>query len=217
MKFFADTAQIDEIKSLQKKGFLDGVTTNPSLIMKSGRDISKTIAEICSITTGPVSAEVVAHDVDDMIAEGLHLAGIAENVVVKVPLTENGLEACRHFRSREIAVNVTLCFSVSQALLAAKAGATYISPFVGRLDDTNIAGIELIRDIRKLYDNYGFETKILAASVRTVNHISEAGLAGSDYATLPPALFGKLFHHPLTKAGLAQFDADWRASGGRIL
>lgn len=217
MKFFVDTAVIEDIRDLNDYGLLDGVTTNPSLIAKSGRDFKEVIAEICSVVDGPVSAEVAAMDFAGMVAEGEHLAAIAPNVVIKLPLTLDGLKACRHFTAKGIKTNVTLCFSANQALLAAKAGATYISPFVGRLDDINIDGMDLIRDIRDIYDNYGFETEILAASVRTPNHVRDAALAGADVATIPPAVIKGLAKHVLTDKGLEQFAKDWAATGQTIL
>ncbi len=217
MEFFVDTADIDDIRELNTYGLLDGVTTNPSLIAKSGRDFKEMIAEICAIVPGPVSAEVAATDYEGMVAEGEHLAKIAKNVTVKLPLTLPGLRACRHFAGEGIRTNVTLCFSANQALLAAKAGATYVSPFLGRLDDINIDGMELIRDIRQIYDNYDFETKILSASIRTPNHVRQAALAGSDTATMPPAVIRALATHPLTDKGLAQFVADWAGTGQSIL
>lgn len=217
MKFFADTAVVSEIKELNDYGLLDGVTTNPSLIAKSGRDFKEVIAEICSFVDGPVSAEVAAMDYDGMIAEGDHLAKIADNVVIKLPLTLDGLKACRYFAAKGIKTNVTLCFTANQALLAAKAGATYISPFIGRLDDININGMELIEDIRTIFDNYGFETEILAASVRTANHVKEAALAGADVATVPASVIKSLANHVLTDKGLDQFAKDWAATGQKIL
>lgn len=217
MKFFVDTAEVNEIADLLSTGLLDGVTTNPSLVAKSGRDFKEVIAEICGMTDTPVSAEVAALDVDGMIAEGEHLAKIASNVVVKLPLTMVGLKACAHFNRNGIKTNVTLCFSPNQALLAAKAGATYVSPFIGRLDDINLDGSELIRDIRTIYDNYDMETEIIAASIRTPNHVTEAALAGSDIATVPPGVIKSLAAHPLTTSGVAQFTKDWAATGQSIL
>ena len=217
MKFFVDTAVLAEIEELNAYGLLDGVTTNPSLIAKSGRNFLEVIAEICRVVDGPVSAEVAAMDHAGMIAEGERLAGIADNVVVKLPLTLEGLKACRHFARAGIRTNVTLCFSANQALLAAKAGATYVSPFVGRLDDTNIDGMELIRDIRQIYDNYAFETEILAASIRSANHVREAALAGADVATIPAPVIRGLAAHVLTDRGLEQFAKDWAATGQSIL
>ena len=217
MKFFVDTAEIDDIKALNDLGMVDGVTTNPSLIMKSGRDILEVTKEICSIVDGPVSAEVVSLEAEDMIAEGRKLAKIADNIAVKVPLTWAGLQACKTLSGEGKMVNVTLCFSANQALLAAKAGATFISPFIGRLDDINLDGMELIADIREIYDNYGFETEILAASARTVNHISDCAKIGADVVTAPPGVIRKLADHPLTKAGLDAFMADWAKTGQKIL
>lgn len=217
MKFFVDTAVVADIKELNDYGLLDGVTTNPSLIAKSGRDFKEVIAEICSFVDGPVSAEVAAMDYDGMVAEGDHLAQIADNVVIKLPLTLDGLKACRYFSNKGIKTNVTLCFSANQALLAAKAGATYISPFVGRLDDINIDGMDLIRDIREIYDNYGFATEILAASIRTANHVKDAALAGADVSTIPPSVIKSLANHVLTDKGLEQFAKDWAATGQKIL
>ncbi|MBN9362784.1 MULTISPECIES: fructose-6-phosphate aldolase [unclassified Devosia] len=216
MKFFADTAEVREIESLYDTGLLDGVTTNPSLIAKSGRDFKEVIGEICSIIPGPVSAEVAATEYDEMIAEGRVLAKVAANVVVKVPLTVDGLKATKTFSAEGIKTNVTLCFSPSQALLAAKVGATYVSPFIGRLDDININGMQLICDIRRIYDNYAFSTEILAASIRTANHITEAALAGADVATIPAAVIFKLADHPLTRSGLEVFVKDWKATGQSI-
>ncbi len=217
MKFFVDTAEIADIRELNDYGLLDGVSTNPSLISNSGRDFKEVIAEICSVVDGPVSAEVAAMDYDGMVAEGEHLARIAPNVVIKLPLTLEGLKACRHFTGKGIKTNVTLCFSPNQALLAAKAGATYISPFLGRLDDISLDGMELIRDIRQIYDNYDFETQILAASVRSANHVKEAALAGADVATVPAAVIKGLAKHVLTDKGLEQFAKDWAATGQTIL
>ncbi|MDB0059933.1 fructose-6-phosphate aldolase [Planktomarina sp.] len=217
MKFFVDTAEIDEIAELNDLGMVDGVTTNPSLIMKSGRDIIEVTKEICDLVSGPVSAEVVATQANEMIAEGRKLAEIAENIAVKLPLTWNGLKACKVLSSEGKMVNVTLCFSVNQALLAAKAGATFISPFIGRLDDLNIDGMELIADIRQVYDNYGYETQILAASIRTVNHVTQSALIGADVITAPPKVIKSLVNHPLTDQGLAQFMSDWAKTGQNIL
>ncbi|HTN97898.1 MAG TPA: fructose-6-phosphate aldolase [Nordella sp.] len=216
MKFFADTAEINEIKELAATGLLDGVTTNPTLIAKSGRDFKEVIAEICAAVEGPVSAEVTALDADSMVAEGKKLAKIAKNVAVKVPLTLDGLKACRTLSQAGTMVNVTLCFSANQALLAAKCGATFISPFIGRLDDINIDGMELIREIRQIYDNYDFGTEILAASIRTANHVKEAALIGADVATVPPAVLKGLIKHPLTDKGIESFLADWKKTGQAI-
>lgn len=218
MKFFVDTADLNEIKELAATGLLDGVTTNPSLIAKSGGDFKSTIREICAIVPGPVSAEVAATDYDGMLAEGRELARIAKNVTIKVPLTMDGLKACRALTSEGTLVNVTLCFSANQALLAAKAGATFISPFIGRLDDIGLDGMALIREIRQIYDNYqNFSTDILAASIRTVNHVKEAALIGADVATVPPAILKALVKHPLTDKGLEQFLADWAKTGQTII
>ncbi len=217
MKFFVDTAEIKDIKELYETGLLDGVTTNPSLIAKSGRDFKEVIAEICALVPGPVSAEVASLEYDGMIAEGEHLAKIASNVVIKLPLTMNGLKATKYFFDKGVKTNVTLCFSANQALLAAKVGATYISPFLGRLDDINLDGVELIENIRQIYDNYGFETQILSASIRSVNHVTQVALAGSDVATIPPSVIRKLAEHPLTNAGIEGFLKDWKATGQSIL
>ncbi|MCI4645241.1 MAG: fructose-6-phosphate aldolase [Hyphomonadaceae bacterium] len=213
MKFFIDTADITAIRELYATGLCDGVTTNPSLIKKSGRDFKEVIAEICEIVDGPVSAEVIATETEVMLAEGRALAKIADNVVIKLPLTMDGLKACKTFSDEGIETNVTLCFSANQALLAAKCGATYISPFIGRLDDIHVEGMELIREIRMIYDNYGFDTQILAASVRGPLHVKEAALAGSDVMTAPPAVIAGLASHPLTEKGLAAFLADAKAAG----
>jgi transaldolase len=215
MKFFADTAEVSELRTLAALGLLDGVTTNPSLIAKSGRKHHEVIAEICAVTAGPVSAEAIATDAAGMITEGKVLAAIAPHVVVKVPLTEDGLTACRAFGAMGIKVNVTLCFSLVQAVVAAKAGATYISPFVGRLDDINLDGMQLIRDIRATYDMQRYTTHILAASMRSANHIGEAARAGADAVTAPAAVLRGLARHPLTDAGLARFMADWAAAQAR--
>lgn len=217
MKFFVDTAEIKDIKELYETGLLDGVTTNPSLIAKSGRDFKEVVKEICSIVPGPVSAEVASLEYDGMIAEGTVLAALADNVVVKLPLTLNGLKATKTFKERGIKTNVTLCFSANQALLAAKAGATYISPFLGRLDDINLDGVELIENIRVIYDNYAFDTEILAASIRSPNHVTQVALAGADVATIPPAVIRKLADHPLTNAGIDGFLKDWKATGQSIV
>jgi transaldolase len=217
MKFFVDTAEIKDIKELYETGLLDGVTTNPSLIAKSGRDFKEVVKEICSIVPGPVSAEVASLEYDGMIAEGTVLAALADNVVVKLPLTLAGLKATKTFKERGIKTNVTLCFSANQALLAAKAGATYISPFLGRLDDINLDGVELIENIRVIYDNYAFDTEILAASIRSPNHVTQVALAGADVATIPPAVIRKLADHPLTNAGIDGFLKDWKATGQSIV
>ena len=217
MKFFVDTAEIDAIAELNDLGMVDGVTTNPSLILKSGRDILEVTKEICDLVDGPVSAEVVALESDAMIAEGRKLAEIADNITVKLPLTWDGLKACKVLSGEGKMVNVTLCFSANQALLAAKAGATFISPFIGRLDDIHIDGMELIEDIRTIYDNFGFETEILAASIRSVAHITQSALIGADVITAPPEVIKKLANHPLTNAGLDQFMKDWAKTGQKIL
>ncbi|WP_299929403.1 fructose-6-phosphate aldolase [uncultured Pelagimonas sp.] len=217
MKFFVDTAEVDAIAELNALGMVDGVTTNPSLIAKSGRDILEVTKEICDMVDGPVSAEVVALDADAMIAEGRKLAEIAENIAVKVPLTWDGLKACKVLSDEGKMVNVTLCFSANQALLAAKAGATFISPFIGRLDDINIDGLELIEDIRTIYDNYGFDTQILAASIRTANHMSECAKIGADVATAPPAVIKAMANHVLTDKGLAGFLADIEKASIKIV
>jgi transaldolase len=217
MKFFVDTADTQAIAELNDLGMVDGVTTNPSLILKSGRDILEVTKEICGIVDGPVSAEVVALKADAMIAEGRKLADIAPNITVKLPLTWDGLKACKVLSGEGKMVNVTLCFSANQALLAAKAGATFISPFIGRLDDINLDGMELIEDIRTIYDNYGFETQILAASIRSVNHVQQAALIGADVMTAPPEVIRKLATHPLTDKGLEQFMADWAKTGQKII
>ncbi|MGR3499405.1 MAG: fructose-6-phosphate aldolase [Limimaricola soesokkakensis] len=217
MKFFVDTAEIDQIRELNDLGMIDGVTTNPSLIMKSGRDIKEVTKEICSIVDGPVSAETVALDAEGMIAEGRELAKIADNIAIKVPLTWDGLKACKTLTDEGRMVNVTLCFSANQALLAAKAGATFISPFIGRLDDLNLDGMELIADIRQIYDNYGFETQILAASIRNANHMSEAAKIGADVATAPAAVIKAMANHVLTDKGLDAFLKDWASTGQKIV
>ena len=217
MKFFVDTADVAAITELNALGMVDGVTTNPSLILKSGRDILEVTKEICRIVSGPVSAEVVSLTADEMIAEGRKLAKIASNIAVKVPVTWDGLKACKVLSGEGNMVNVTLCFSPNQALLAAKAGATFISPFIGRLDDINLDGLELIADIRQIYDNYGFETQILAASIRTPNHVAECARIGADVMTAPPEVIRKLASHPLTDAGLTQFMKDWAKTGQKIL
>ncbi|RVT87223.1 fructose-6-phosphate aldolase [Rhodobacteraceae bacterium CCMM004] len=217
MKFFVDTADVDAIRELNDLGMVDGVTTNPSLIMKSGRDIKEVTAEICAMVDGPVSAETVATDADGMIAEGRELAKIADNITVKVPLTWAGLKACKTLTDEGRMVNVTLCFSANQALLAAKAGATFISPFIGRLDDLNIDGMDLIQEIRTIYDNYGYETQILAASIRSPNHMKDAALIGADVATAPPGVIKAMANHVLTDKGLDAFLKDWASTGQSIL
>ncbi len=213
MKFFIDTADIDEIKELNDTGLLDGVTTNPSLIKKSGRDIFEVLKEICSIVDGPVSGEVAATDVEGMKREGDKLTAIAENIAIKVPLTWDGLKACRYFADQGRMVNVTLCFSASQALLAAKAGAAFISPFVGRLDDISMDGLTLIEDICTIYENYAFETEVLVASVRSPMHVVESAKMGAGVATIPYKVMRQLLDHPLTDKGLDAFVKDWAATG----
>ena len=208
MKFFVDTADVAAIAELNDLGMVDGVTTNPSIIAKSGRDILEVTKEICDLVEGPVSAEVVAVEADAMIAEGRKLAKIADNIAVKVPLTWDGLKACKVLSGEGNMVNVTLCFSANQALLAAKAGATFISPFIGRLDDINLDGLELIEDIRTIYDNYGFDTQILAASIRNANHMSECAKIGADVCTAPPNVIKAMANHVLTDNGLAAFLKD---------
>jgi transaldolase len=218
MKFFVDTADLAEIRDIASLGLLDGVTTNPSLVAKAKRDFKALIAEICAVVPGPVSAEVAATDHATMLKEGLLLSKIAKNVCVKLPLTWDGLKTCKALTAEGIQTNVTLCFSAAQALLAAKAGATYVSPFVGRIDDTGHDGMDLIRDIRVIYDTYpDLETQILSASIRTVGHVREAALIGSDVVTVPPAILKALVQHPLTDKGLAQFVEDWKKTGQSIL
>jgi transaldolase len=217
MKFFVDTADVAEIKDLAATGLLDGVTTNPSLVAKAGRDFKEIVAEICKIVPGPVSAEVAATDYAGMMMEAEVLRKIAKNVTIKVPLTMDGLRACKALTGDGTMVNVTLCFSANQALLAAKAGATFVSPFIGRLDDIGLNGMDVIREIRTIYDNYpDLSTDILAASIRTVNHVKEAAMIGADVATIPPSILKLLVKHPLTDSGLATFVADWKKTGQKI-
>jgi len=216
MKFFADTAEIDEIRELAATGLLDGVTTNPSLVHKSGRDFLQVVREIAEVVPGPVSAEVVALDYDGMLREAEILRKIADNITIKVPLTPDGLKACRHLTRDGTMVNVTLCFSAAQALLAAKAGATFISPFVGRHDDVAFDGMQLIADIRLIYDHYEYGTEILVASVRHPMHVVEAAKIGADVMTAPPKIIWQLFKHPLTDLGIASFLKDWQATGQKI-
>ena len=216
MKFFVDTADVKDIRELNDLGLLDGVTTNPSLILKAGRDIVEVTREICGIVDGPVSAEVTAVDYAEIMREAAVLAKIADNICIKLPLTLDGLKACKALTSDGHKTNVTLCFSATQALLAAKAGATFISPFIGRLDDMGFDGMELIAEIRTIYDNYDFDTEILAASIRTVDHVKRAALIGADVATVPPATLKALVKHPLTDKGLEQFLADWAKTGQKI-
>jgi len=217
MKIFLDTADIAQIEALLDTGMIDGVTTNPSLIAKSGGDIKQTIAKICDLVDGPVSAEVTATDFDTMMAEADVLSAIAPQVAVKVPLTKEGLIVCRRLSERDIMVNVTLCFSAGQALLAAKAGASFISPFVGRLDDLGADGMNLIADICTIYDHYDFDTEILVASARNPQHVVDAALLGADVITLPPAIIDQLYTHPLTDKGLSAFLEDWKKTGQSIL
>ncbi|MDP7393343.1 MAG: fructose-6-phosphate aldolase [Alphaproteobacteria bacterium] len=218
MKFFVDTADVDAIRDLADTGLVDGVTTNPSLIAKSGRDFVEVVKEICEIVDGPISAEVTATAYDEMVAEGRKLAKIHENITVKVPLTRDGLKTCKSLSEEGTMVNVTLCFSANQALLAAKAGATFISPFVGRLDDIAMDGMQLISDIGKVYDNYpALNTEVLVASVRSPMHVLEAAKMGADVCTLPPDVLLALFNHPLTDKGLEAFLADWQKTGQSIL
>ena len=217
MKFFVDTADIKQIEELIPTGFVDGVTTNPSLIAKQGTDMKETINTICSLVEGPVSAEVTATDYTTMLKEGEHLASIAKNVAVKVPLTVNGLKTCKKLRENGTMVNVTLCFSAGQALLAAKAGASFISPFVGRLDDIGEKGMDLIEDIVIIYENYGFDTEVLVASVRTIQHVIDAALIGAQVVTLPPKIIHELYNHQLTDKGLKAFLDDWVKTGQSIL
>jgi transaldolase len=217
MQLFLDTTDVAVLKDFAATGLMDGVTTNPTLIAKSGRPMFEVIAEICDLVEGPVSAEVAATEAKAMLAEGRKLAAIATNVVVKVPLTREGLIATREFAIEGIQTNVTLCFSAPQALLAAKAGASYISPFIGRLDDHGAVGMDLISEIRAIYDNYDFDTEILAASIRSGAHVTAAAIAGADCATIPPDVFAGLFKHPLTERGLDQFLSDWAKTGQSIL
>jgi transaldolase len=217
MKIFIDTAEIADLRALAETGLVDGVTTNPSLMAKSGRPIFEVLKDICALIPGPISAEAVADDAKTLIQEGEKLRAIADNIVVKLPLTMEGLKACKALSDDGHPVNVTLCFSAVQALLAAKAGASFISPFIGRLDDGGQDGMELIREIRTIYDIYDFQTQILAASVRTGLHVRDAALAGADCATIPPAVFKALYKHQLTDAGLAAFAKDWKSTGQSIL
>ncbi|WP_208435381.1 fructose-6-phosphate aldolase [Bartonella phoceensis] len=216
MKFFVDSAHIEEIRELQNLSLVDGVTTNPSLILKSGRNIFEVTKEICSLVNGPVSAEVAATEFEDMMREAAVFAKIADNICIKLPLTFDGLKACKALTAQGLKTNLTLCFSANQALLAAKAGATFVSPFVGRIDDCGNEGHELLHEIRTIYDNYSFETQILAASIRTVNHVKEAALSGADVATVPPAILKALVKHPLTDKGLQIFLEDWQKTGQSI-
>ena len=218
MKFFVDTADIEEIRSLVETGFVDGVTTNPTLIAQSGRRFEEVIGEICDLVPGPVSAEVTATDLEGMLVEGRYLAKIASNVAVKVPLTFEGLKACRILTQEGTLVNVTLCFSAAQAILAAKAGASFISPFIGRLDDVGETGMDLIHQIVEIYSNYpDFRTEVLAASIRSPLHVVEAARTGADIVTLPPKVLRQLYKHPLTDKGLSDFLADWKKTGQKIV
>ena len=217
MELFIDSADLDELRHCVAGGLVDGVTTNPSLVAKTGKPFHETVVAICELVGGPVSAEVTALDTEAMLTQARELAALHKHVVVKLPLTRDGLAACRVLSEEGIKTNVTLCFSANQALLAAKVGATYISPFLGRLDDINLDGVELIENIRQIYDNYGFETQILAASIRSPNHVTQVALAGSDVATIPPDVIRKLANHPLTNAGIDGFLKDWKATGQSIL
>ena len=217
MKFFVDTANIEDIEKLMPTGFVDGVTTNPSLIAKQGTDMAETIKNICSVVNGPVSAEVTATEFTKMLEEGEYLASLAKNVAVKVPLTIDGLKTCKSLREKGIMVNVTLCFSAAQALLAAKAGASFISPFVGRLDDIGEKGMDLIEDIVIMYENYAFETEVLVASIRTKQHVIDSAVIGAHVATLPPKVIYELYDHSLTDKGLKAFLDDWAKTGQSIL
>lgn len=217
MKFFVDTADVAEIRALNELGLVDGVTTNPSLIAKSGRDMSEAIKEICDMVEGPVSAEVTATDASGMLAEAAKLRAIADNVTIKVPLTEAGIQACKALSDDGASVNVTLCFSAAQAILAAKAGAAFISPFVGRLDDIGQDGMSLIAEICEIYSNYDFPTEVLVASVRSPLHVVDAARMGAHVATVPPGVLKQMFKHPLTDKGLAAFLADWEKTGQSIL
>ena len=217
MQLFLDGSDIDKIRKYCGLGLIDGVTTNPSIILKSGKNMIEVISELAGIVSGSVSAEVSALDSDTMVQEGIKLAEIADNITVKLPITWDGLKACKTLSNKGISVNMTLCFSSSQALLAAKAGAEYVSPFIGRLDDLNLEGIDLISDIKLIYSNYKFSTKILAASIRTINHVKQCARLGADVATIPLDIFEKLVKHPLTDSGLSQFTADWEKTGQSII
>ena len=217
MQLFLDGSDIEKIRKFSKLGLIDGVTTNPSIILKSGKNMIEVISELAEIVSGSVSAEVSALDSEKMIEEGIKLSEIAKNVTVKLPITWDGLAACNALSKKGISINMTLCFSVSQALLAAKAGAEYVSPFIGRLDDLNLKGVELISDIKLVYSNYKFPTKILAASIRTINHVKECARHGADVATIPINIFEGLVKHPLTDSGLSQFTADWEKTGQSII
>ena len=217
MQLFLDGSDIDKIRKFSDLGLIDGITTNPSIILKSGKNMIEVISELADIVSGSVSAEVSALDSEKMVEEGLKLSEIAKNVTVKLPITWDGLGACNALSKKGISVNMTLCFSVSQALLAAKAGAEYVSPFIGRLDDLNLEGVDLISDIKLVYSNYNFPTEILAASIRTINHVKQCARHGADVATIPIDIFEKLVKHPLTDSGLSQFTADWEKTGQSII
>ena len=217
MQLFLDGSDIDKIRKFSALGLIDGITTNPSIILKSGKDMIEVVSELAEIVSGSVSAEVSALDSEKMVEEGLKLSEIAKNVTVKLPITWDGLGACNALSKKGISLNMTLCFSVSQALLAAKAGAEYVSPFIGRLDDLNLEGVDLISDIKLVYSNYNFPTKILAASIRTINHVKQCARHGADVATIPIDIFEKLVKHPLTDSGLSQFTADWEKTGQSII
>lgn len=217
MQLFLDGSDIDKIRKFSALGLIDGITTNPSIILKSGKNMIEVVSELAEIVSGSVSAEVSALDSEKMVEEGLKLSEIAKNVTVKLPITWDGLGACNALSKKGISVNMTLCFSVSQALLAAKAGAEYVSPFIGRLDDLNLEGVDLISDIKLVYSNYNFPTKILAASIRTINHVKQCARHGADVATIPIDIFEKLVKHPLTDSGLSQFTADWEKTGQSII
>ncbi|WP_332060121.1 fructose-6-phosphate aldolase [Bartonella sp. CB74] len=216
MKFFVDSAHIEDIRELQSLSLVDGVTTNPSLILKSGRNILDVIKEICTLTDGPVSAEVTATEFETIMKEAAVLAKIANNICIKLPLTFDGLKACKALTKQGLKTNLTLCFSANQALLAAKAGATFVSPFIGRIDDCGVDGSKLLHEIRTIYNHYGFKTQILAASIRTVNHVKQAALSGADIATVPPEILKALIKHPLTEKGLQIFLNDWKKTGQNI-
>jgi len=218
MEFFLDTADVDSIRELSETGLIDGVTTNPSLVAKSGKDFFTILKDISKIVSGPISAEVTALESDGMVAEGVKLAKIANNIVIKLPLTQEGLKACTKLTKKKIKTNVTLCFSPAQALIAAKSGATYISPFVGRLDDIGENGMELIQKIKDIYSNYPkLNTKILVASVRNMEHVAQAAIIGADVVTLPPKILEELYEHPLTKKGLDAFLEDWKKTNQKII
>ena len=217
MQLFLDGSDIDKIRKFSALGLIDGITTNPSIILKSGKNMIEVVSELADIVSGSVSAEVSALDSEKMVEEGLKLSEIAKNVTVKLPITWDGLGACNALSKKGISVNMTLCFSVSQALLAAKAGAEYVSPFIGRLDDLNLEGVDLISDIKLVYSNYNFPTKILAASIRTINHVKQCARHGADVATIPIDIFERLVKHPLTDSGLSQFTADWEKTGQSII